>query len=129
MYGKTNLITNGYHVPYNPKLKERSRELRKNMTGPEKKLWLSFLKHHQLTFLRQKPLDNYIVDFYCASHKLIIELDGDTHFTEEQKIYDKERTAVFAHYGLHVLRFTNKEVASNFEGVCEKIQNSLRKSP
>lgn len=124
-----NLITNGRHIPYNPKLKKRSQELRKNMTQPEKKLWFNFLKSHPAKFLRQKPLDNYIVDFYSASHKLVIEIDGDTHFTDEQKIYDKERTAILQGYQLDVLRFTNNEIMKNFEAVCEKIQNILQKSP
>ena len=124
-----NLITNGYHIPYNPKLKERSRALRKNMTEPEKKLWFGFLKSRNETFLRQKPLDNYIVDFYCANHKLVIEIDGDSHFSEEGETYDKERTAIFGGYGLRVLRFTNRDVMENFENVCEKIIELLEKSP
>jgi very-short-patch-repair endonuclease len=124
-----NLITNGYHIPYNPKLKERSRELRNNMTEPEKKLWYEFLKGLKETFLRQKPIANYIVDFYCARNKLVIEIDGDSHFSEEGETYDKERTAILEDYGLHVLRFTNRDVMENFANVCENIVEKLRKSP
>jgi very-short-patch-repair endonuclease len=122
------LITTGYHIPYNPELKDRARELRKNMTEPEKKLWFNFLRNHTATFLRQKPLDNFIVDFYCAKYKLIIEIDGDSHYSEEGPLYDKRRTLALAGHGLHVLRFTNTEVMQNFEGVCEEVEKFLGKS-
>lgn len=123
------LISTGFHIPYNPKLKERAREMRKNMTEPERKLWLKFLRNQKKTFLRQKPLDNYIVDFYCASNKLIIEIDGDSHFNRDGKSYDEERTAVLKSYGLELLRFTNDEVIKNFENVCEKISSFIEKNP
>src|SRR5687768_10222771 len=103
-------ITTGFHVQYNPKLKERARELRKNMTAMETKLWSLFLRGHASKFLRQKPLDSYIVDFYCAKSRLVIEIDGDSHFTEENIKNDQVRTKILEGYGLKVLRFTNIEI-------------------
>ena len=67
--------------------------LRKDMTKEEKRLWYDFLRTYPIRFLRQKVLGKYIVDFYCAKAKLVIELDGSGHYTEEGKQYDKERTA------------------------------------
>jgi very-short-patch-repair endonuclease len=120
------LITTGFHVRYNPKLKERARELRKNMTLVETKLWLQFLRTHPSKFLRQKPLDNYIVDFYCANSRLVIEIDGDSHFTDQSREYDKTRTKSLEKYGLKVLRFTNLELLNNFDGACEEIEKNVK---
>ena len=72
--------------------------------------------------LRQRPIDNFIVDFYCAALGLVIEIDGDSHFTEEGKVYDAERTSVLEGYGLRVVRFTNVEVFQEFEGVCWRLE-------
>jgi very-short-patch-repair endonuclease len=72
-------------------------------------------------FWRQRPIDNFIVDFYCPKLKLVIEVDGDSHFTDLGLVYDEERTLVLEGYGLRVIRFTNDEVLQNFEGVCEQI--------
>ena len=114
-------ITTGYHLPYNSRLKESARELRKNMTDVEEKLWYGFLRNFRYRVLRQKPIDNYIVDFYCPKLKLVIEIDGETHFTEEGKVYDEKRTNILKSYDIKVIRFTNPDVLSNFEGVCQKI--------
>ncbi|MDB9447512.1 endonuclease domain-containing protein [Anabaena sp. CS-542/02] len=114
-----------FHLPYHQKLVAIAKELRKNATIPEKKLWqeyLHFLKHR---FLRQRPIDNFIVDFYCASCRLIIEIDGDSHFTEEGQEYDLERTKILEGYGLTVVRFTNEQVMNRFEGVCAEIERLL----
>jgi len=92
------------------------------MTIPEKKLWSEFLRLFPLPVLRQKTLDNYIVDFYCAKLKLVIEIDGDSHFTENGLEYDRGRTSVLEGYGLTVIRFTNDEVMHSFDNVCEKIR-------
>lgn len=107
-------------IPYNKKLKQYSRDLRNNMTMVEKKIW-SFLRQLPVRVNRQKPINNYIADFYCAKAHLIIEIDGESHFTDEGKIYDEERTKILEEYGLKVVRFTNSEVMSNFEGVCDNI--------
>ena len=74
-----------------------------------------------MKFWRQKPINNFIVDFYFPKLKLVIEVDGDSHFTDSGLVYDEERTRVLEGYGLRVIRFTNDEVVQNFEGVCEQI--------
>lgn len=110
---------------YNSKLKERAKRLRYEMTDPEKKLWFEYLGHLPLRVRPQHMIDNFIVDFYIASKKLVIEIDGESHFTESGTAYDTERSAILAGLGLRVLRFTNREVMENFEGVCEEIEKYL----
>jgi len=117
------LITTGFHLPYNPKLVERAREMRQNPTDAEKKLWYSFLRTFNHRVLRQRPINNYIVDFYCAKLRLVIEIDGDTHFTDQGLEYDRVRTSVLEGYGLKVIRFTNKQVLEDFDAVCASIQS------
>jgi hypothetical protein len=75
-----------------------------------------------LRVLRQRPIDNFIVDFYCASLKLVIEIDGESHFTQQGKDYDEERTRILEGYGITVVRFTNVDVLQNFEGVCRELE-------
>ena len=119
------LNNSDFHLPYNTALVARAKELRKNMTLAEKKLWYSYLKNFKFKVLRQRPIDHFIVDFYCPSLKLVIEIDWDTHFTDEGKAYDKERTARLESYGLKVIRFTNSQVLRNFEAVCEQLNLSI----
>jgi very-short-patch-repair endonuclease len=116
------LISQQLYLPYNPDLVLRAREMRKHPTPAEKKLWQEFLRSSSRRFLRQRPIAHFIVDFYCASLRLVIEVDGDNHFTEDGKAKDLERTQVLQGYRLTVLRFTNREVMEDFEGVCHKIQ-------
>ncbi len=116
----TNLKEGNYFLPYNPQLVARAREMRKNPTIAERKLW-GYLRNFPVKFWRQKPINNFIVDFYCPKLKLVIEVDGDSHFTDSGLVYDEERTRVLEGYGLRVIRFTNDEVVQNFEGVCEQI--------
>jgi very-short-patch-repair endonuclease len=80
-------------------------------------------------FTRQKALGAYIADFYCARHRLIIELDGDSHFTDAGERHDHSRTHVLGHYGINVIRFTNVEVLQQFEAVCARIEEALANSP
>jgi very-short-patch-repair endonuclease len=117
----TKLNDSGFHLPYNPTLVPRAKELRKNMTAAEKKLWCGYLKTFKFRVLRQRPIDHFIVDFYCHSLKLVIEIDGDSHFINEAKEYDQERSKRLEGYGLRVLRFTNQQVLNNFEEVCEQL--------
>jgi very-short-patch-repair endonuclease len=119
---KNGLITTGYHIPYNPKLKQRARELRKNMTETEQKLWQDFLRYFKFQVYRQKPINNYIVDFYCPKLKLVIEIDGMHHKQIDNKIYDENRKHILNGFGLTELRFTNKQVLFNFDEVCRKIE-------
>jgi very-short-patch-repair endonuclease len=116
----TNFKEGNYFLPYNPQLVARAREMRKNPTIAERKLW-GYLRNFPVKFWRQKPINNFIVDFYCPKLKLVIEVDGDSHFTDSGLVYDEERTRVLEGYGLRVIRFTNDEVVKNFEGVCEQI--------
>lgn len=112
---------NNFYLPYDANLITRAKELRKNMTVAEKKLWHGYLRNFKFRVLRQRPIANFIVDFYCAALKLVIEVDGDSHFTEEGCAYDAERTSILEGYGLKVIRFTNYEVLHCFESVCDCI--------
>jgi very-short-patch-repair endonuclease len=80
---KRGLIFDGHSLPYNPNLIEFAREMRKNMTIAEKKLWYKFLQKHQYKFYRQRPIDHFIADFYCSDAMLIIEIDGSQHYTAD----------------------------------------------
>ena len=115
------LTTTGFHLPYNRDLVERARQLRKNPTQAEKKLWYGFLRSFPHRVHRQRPIDNYIVDFYCPALKLVIEIDGGSHNTDDARAYDLHRTTVLEGYGLRVVRFTNEDVIRDFGEVCEVI--------
>jgi adenine specific DNA methylase Mod/very-short-patch-repair endonuclease len=119
---KEGLISTGYHLPYNPELVERAKELRKNMTPAEKKLWYEYLRNFKHRVLRQRPINHFIVDFYCPALKLVIEIDGEHHFTEEGKSYDEERRKILEKYGLREIRFRNDEVINEFDRVCKEIE-------
>ncbi len=114
-------------LPYRHDLVDKAKELRKNMTKQERKLWYEFLRTYPLRFQRQKPIGNYIVDFYCAEAKLVIELDGSQHYTDDGPINDAERTAALEAHGVAVLRVPNNEVTSNFEGVCLYIDAAVKR--
>ena len=105
---------------------ELSQQLRKNMTKEEKKLWYGFLKYIPFTVNRQKALDNYIVDFYCAQLKLIIELDGSQHYSDAGRRRDAMRDEYLRKTGNTILRYTNSEVKRNYEGVCIHIMRTIK---
>ena len=117
---------------HNTELTANARTLRKNLTKEERHLWYDFLKSYPVRFLRQKVIDNYIVDFYCHSARLIIELDGSQHYEENGLLKDKIRTERIEQRNLTVIRIPNNEVNKNFEGVCQYIDiaviESLRQS-
>ncbi|MBL1265656.1 endonuclease domain-containing protein [Methylomicrobium sp. RS1] len=116
-------------LTYNPNLKFKARSLRSNMTDAENMLW-SRVRRKQIPgvqFYRQKPIGDYIVDFYAPQAKLVIELDGGQHFEPEQQRYDGRRALYLQKQGLAVLRFTNVEVLKNIEGVMEVIFREVRK--
>ncbi len=115
-----------FHLPYNPGLVAKAKVLRKNMTVAEKKLWYSYLRNFKFRVLRQRPIAYFIVDFYCAALKLVIEVDGDSHFTDDGKAYDAKRTEILQGYDLKVIRFTNDEVLHDFETVCDRIAHEIR---
>ena len=113
-------------LKYNKNLIPKAKELRKNMTPQEKRLWYDFLSKYPKRFQRQKTINNYIADFYCHEAKLIIELDGSQHFTEEAQIYDNERTEILQAYGLTVMRFQNNDIDKNFNKLCVCIDNYIK---
>ena len=121
------------HSIFNPlKLKTTRKELRKNITEPEKILWQKIRNKSLGTkFRRQHGIGRYIVDFYCQEFSLVIELDGDSHFTEEAQDYDRQRDLFMQSLGIETLRFTYQDVMKNIEGVLlivlEKI--NLKKTP
>ena len=98
------------------------------MTKEERHLWYDFLRLYPARFLRQKILGKYIVDFYCAKAKLVIELDGSQHFEEQTAIKDIERTIFLENYGLKVIRIPNNEINHNFKGVCDFIDETVKQS-
>ena len=113
------------YLPYNKKLVARAKELRKNMTVAEQKLWNNYLKTFPDRVYRQRPIENFIIDFYCPKLKLVIEIDGDSHYNENAQDYDKERTQILQSYGLKVIRFQNDEVLDNFAGVVNFIEGMI----
>ncbi len=118
-------------LPYNKNLKQYSRQLRENMTDAERKLWAKIrrkqIKEYQ--FYRQKPIGDYIVDFYCPKAKLVVEIDGSQHLVGETIQYDKIRDDYLSSLGLRVLRFTNTDVLINIKGVIESIDKEIPLSP
>ena len=104
-----------------------AKELRKNMTPWERKLWYEYLRYYPVRFQRQKAIGNYIADFYCAKARLVLELDGGGHYLPEQGQADAERTAALEAMNLNVIRICNTDVDRNFSGVCEFIDLEVQK--
>lgn len=111
-------------MPYQPCLKKPARALRKSMTPQEKKLWYEFLRGRSPRFLRQKPLDKFIVDFYCPACRLAIEVGDRRHCGENELAADEEQREILEGLGVTVLRFTNLEVEQEFSSVCQKISSA-----
>lgn len=110
-------------------LKTFRKQLRKNLTPAEVKLW-KHLQNKQLDgrkFRRQHSIDNYILDFYCPSEKLAVELDGEVHNIETQAEYDNDRDLFLFYYGIKVLRFENKVVFENLEYLIARIKKEFIK--
>jgi very-short-patch-repair endonuclease len=93
--------------------------MRREMTLAEKKLWYGFLRTFKYRVLRQRPIDHYIADFYCAKLKLVIELDGKHHLATAE--YDKNRSEILQLYGLRILRFSNEQLFKDYDNVCKQI--------
>ena len=108
------------------KLLTTAKALRRNMTRQEKHLWYDFLRQYPVKIYRQRVIDRYIADFYCHQARLVIELDGSQHYTEEGILHDEERTKILNTYGISVLRFSNRDVDDNFRGVCEYIDKIIK---
>ena len=113
---------------HNKALVANARDLRRNMTKEERHLWYDFLREYPVKFLRQKILGKFIVDFYCADAKLVVELDGSQHYEQGGLQHDAERTAYLEQYGIRVLRIPNNEVMRNFVGVCEYIDLAVKQA-
>ena len=113
-------------VPKNNSLLPRARELRKDMTPQERKLWYLFLRKNPAKFYKQRIIGSFIADFYCHAAKLVIEVDGSQHYEPQGLCYDAERTAVLEQYGLTVLRFSNRDVDVHFQSVCKRIEQVLK---
>lgn len=111
---------------YDRKLKARADYLRKHMTQQEWNLWYFYLRNHKLKWYRQRIIDRFIVDFYCHAAKLVIEIDGKQHYTDQGIVYDTERTQVLQGYGLKVLHYTNQQLVDNFQDVCWDIERNLQ---
>lgn len=109
----------------NSKLTKNAKELRRNQTKEERHLWYDFLKSLPFTVNRQKVIGNYIVDFYIASKKLIIELDGSQHYEDKGKKADTIRDKYLNSLDIQVLRYSNYDINTNFEGVCQDILNHI----
>ena len=103
-----------------------AKDLRKNMTPWERKLWYDYLRNYPIRFQRQKALGNFIVDFYCAKARLVVELDGGGHYTTEQAEKDVLRTKELEGMELTVLRICNLDIDRNFSGVCDYIDLAVK---
>ena len=113
---------------HNHLLVPNAKSLRNTMTKEERRLWYDFLRVYPVKFSRQKVLGKYIVDFYSAEAKLIIELDGSQHYEEKGIEYDAERTVYLEQYGLRVVRIPNNYVNEQFREVCEYIDHIVKQS-
>ena len=109
----------------NPELKNNAQKLRREMTKEERRLWYDFLKQLPVTVNRQKVIGRYIVDFYCASANLVIELDGSQHYESEGVTSDRERDHTLNQLGITVVRYSNDDVNRNFNGVCADLLRQL----
>jgi very-short-patch-repair endonuclease len=124
--GGSAVSADGGFPPYcSPELKIRARQLRKDATKYEHRLWYDFLNKFKPRFLRQRPIGYYIVDFYCHKAALAVELDGSQHYEPEALEYDKERSEYLNSMGITVLRFHNSDIDNNFDKVCEKIATTV----
>ena len=109
----------------NPQLKANAQKLRREMTKEERRLWYGFLKQLPVTVNRQKVIGHFIVDFYCASAKLAIELDGSQHYEDEGASADRERDLTLKRLVISVVRYSNDDINRNFDGVCADLLRRL----
>ena len=114
-------------IQKNHKLLVHAKNLRRNMTPQEKHLWYDFLQHYPVKIYKQRIIDHFIADFYCHQARLVIEIDGAGHYTPKGKSYDEARTEILERYDLCVLRFSNRDIDDNFEGVCHVINKTITK--
>ena len=105
---------------------ENARRLRREMTPHERKLWYLFLRKYPVKIYKQRIIGRFIVDFYCASAKLVIEADGSQHYEPQGMTYHAERSAFLSSPDLEVLRFSNRDIDREFHGVCEQIDITIQ---
>ena len=122
------MMVTGMGEMYNKDNIAIARKLRKDMTREERKLWYECLRELPVRFYRQKPIGNYVADFYCPKLHLVIELDGSQHYQDKGIVYDTERTKELSKYKrIKVLRIPNNQIDQNFNGVCEYIYAMVNK--
>ena len=112
-------------VPKNYRMLPQARRLRREMTPQERKLWYLFLKDYPVKIYRQRIIESFIVDFYCASAQLAVEIDGSQHYEPQGQQQDAARTAYLQAFGIFVLRFSNRDVLLNLEGVAAEIERTI----
>lgn len=121
-----NLLHGARFVSYNPSLLDRARKMRKEMTFAEKIMWKEIIPWiTKYRILRQRPIHHYIADFYCPKLKVVIEVDGDSHSSEEAQKYDKRRTEALRNYGIQVIRYKNEDVIQHTQRVRKDLQQQL----
>ena len=113
-------------IPKDNSQLETARRLRSEMTPHERKLWFLFLCKYPVKIYKQRIIGRFIVDFYCASAKLVIEVDGSQHYEPQGIAHDTERSQFLTALGLEVLRFSNRDIDRDFRGVCEQIDITIQ---
>ena len=113
-------------IPKNNTKLASARALRRNMTPQERHLWYDFLRYYPAKVYKQRIIGEYIVDFYCASARLVIEVDGSQHYEPSEQHKDAQRTAYLESLGLTVVRYSNADVNVQFREVCEDIINKIQ---
>lgn len=114
-------------VPKNNELLYHAKKLRRQMTAQERKLWYLFLRTYPVKVYKQRIIDSYIVDFYCARAKLVIEVDGSQHYEENGLYKDGNRAYALKQYGLEVMHISNRDIDMRFQDVCEAIHRTIQK--
>ena len=112
-------------IPKNNDLLDNARKLRREMTPQERKLWYLFLQKYPAKVYKQRIVGPYIVDFYCAAAKLVIEVDGSQHYEEKEQAYDAARSAYLRNFGMQVVRYSNADINERFGQVCEDIHRRI----
>ena len=114
-------------IPKDDAQLKNARRLRRELTPHERKLWYLFLRDYPVKIYKQRIIGSFIVDFYCASANLVIELDGTQHYEPQGIHYDAERSHFLKSLGLEILRFSNRDIDRDFRGVCTQIDLTIQK--
>ncbi|MBR4056573.1 MAG: endonuclease domain-containing protein [Oscillospiraceae bacterium] len=114
-------------IPKDNSQLDNARRLRREMTPHERKLWYLFLRKYPVKIYKQRIIGSYIADFYCASAKLVIEVDGSQHYELQGMAHDTARSEFLADLGLEVLRFSNTDIDRDFDAVCAQIDLAIQK--